>query len=174
MGERHGDIKRRGPRMIAHARPDPTDTGFLSFFDCQYGGAVHYQMAHAVVAVDQRHRCAFADDANIRRGIDAAGAQPAYVKRQPNHAMSIAAAQIRLDHVARDRLGLGFRQPGGDESACHECAELCGRDAGFISRHFLGPALIHFQSMPNRGQSHDAEVTGAASRQIIRSIEVTR
>ena len=98
MGERHGDIKRRGPGMIAHARPDPTDTGFLSFFDCQYCGAVHYQMAHAVVAVDQRHRCAFADDANIRRGIDAAGAQPAYVKRQPNHAMSIAAAQIGFHH----------------------------------------------------------------------------
>jgi len=66
-------------------------------------------------------------------------------------------------HVARDRLGLGFRQARGGQSARHERAELCCRDAGFICRHFLGPcALIHFQSMPNRGQSHYAEVTSGA------------
>jgi len=89
--------------------------------------------------------------------------------------MGVAAAQIGFHHQTRDRLRVSARQPGGDESARHELAELCRQDASFIGPHFLGPcALIHFQFIPNLCQSHDAEVTGAASRQIIRSIEVTR
>jgi hypothetical protein len=53
--ERHRDIQRRGPGMIAHARPDPTDAGRLGFFDRQSGSAPHHQMTQAIVAVDQRH-----------------------------------------------------------------------------------------------------------------------
>ena len=55
MIERHRDIKRRGPGMIAHARSDPTDAGRLGFLDRQSGGAAHHQMTQTVVAVDQRH-----------------------------------------------------------------------------------------------------------------------
>ena len=55
-------------------------------------------MAHGIIAVDQSDGSAFVDDTNIRFGIDAAGAQPANVKRQPDHAMGVAAAQIGFDH----------------------------------------------------------------------------
>jgi hypothetical protein len=65
--------------------------------------------------------------------------------------MGIAAAQIGFHHQTRDRLRVGARQPGGDEGARHELAELCCRDASFISRNFPGPcALIHLQSMPKQ------------------------
>ena len=37
-------------------------------------------------------------------GIDAAGADAAHVKRQPDDAMGVAAAQIGLDHEIRQRL----------------------------------------------------------------------
>ena len=89
--------------------------------------------------------------------------------------MGVAAAQIGFDHQARHRLRIGLWQPGGDECARHKFGELCCRDSGFICRHFLGPcALIHFQFIPNLAKAMMRRVTGAAPRQIIRSIEVMR
>ena len=172
MRERHRDIKRRGPGMIAHACPDPTDASRLGLLDRQGGGAPHHQMTQAIVAVDQRHRRAIADKPDIWFGVDAAGAQPAHVKRQPDHAMGVAAPQIGFDHQTCDAVRVGIRQPSGDESARHKCCELTRRNADFLARAFLGPrALIHFQSVP---KSVVRRVYGAAPRQIIRSIERMR
>ena len=52
--ERHGDVKRRRPGMVAHAGADPTDAGGLGLLDSEMGSLAHYQVAHGVVAVDQR------------------------------------------------------------------------------------------------------------------------
>ncbi|MFZ1152344.1 MAG: hypothetical protein WAR76_21860 [Xanthobacteraceae bacterium] len=41
--------------MIAHARPDPANACHLGLLDRQFRGAPHHQMAHAIVAVNQRH-----------------------------------------------------------------------------------------------------------------------
>jgi hypothetical protein len=120
VGERHRDVKRRGPRVVAHARAHPADSCRFRLFDRQVGGTAHHQMTHAVVAVDQRCRRAFVDHANIRFGIDAAGAQATNVKRQPDHAMGIAAAQICFDHKVSKYLRVVFRQAGSAEGAGYE------------------------------------------------------
>ncbi|MFZ1152343.1 MAG: hypothetical protein WAR76_21855 [Xanthobacteraceae bacterium] len=91
--------------------------------------------------------------------------------------MGIAAAQIGFHHQTRDRLRVGVRQPGGDKRARYEIAERCCRDAGF-GRHFLGPCvLIHFQSISNPCQSHDAAGgwrCPASDHKINRSNEVSQ
>jgi hypothetical protein len=124
VGERHRHVKRRRPGVIAHTRADPADSRRLGLFDCQFGGAAHHQMAHAVVAVDQRSRSALADDADVWLGIDAAGTQTANVKRQPDHAMGVAAAQIRFNHKVTENLRVGFRQAGSDKGAGHKAGEI--------------------------------------------------
>jgi hypothetical protein len=122
--ERHRYVKRRRPGMIAHACAHPADSGDLGLFDRQFGGATHHQMAHAIVAVDQRRRSALADHANIRLGVDAAGAEATNVKRQPDHAMGVAAAQIRFDHEICEYLRVGLWQAGCGEGAGHEAGEI--------------------------------------------------
>ena len=124
VSERHCYVKRRRPGVIAHARAYPADSGSLGLFDRQFGGATHHQMTHAVVAVDQRHRIALADHANVRCGIDATGAQAANVKRQPDRAMGVAAAQIRFDHEICQYLRVGLWQGGSDEGAAYEAREI--------------------------------------------------
>jgi len=39
--------------------------------------AAHHRMTHAIIAVDQRHRCAIVDKLDFRRATDAAGAHKA-------------------------------------------------------------------------------------------------
>jgi hypothetical protein len=73
VSERHRHVKRRRPCVVAHARAHPADSCRFRLFDRQFGGATHHQMTHAVVAIDQRDRRPFADHANVRFGIDAAG-----------------------------------------------------------------------------------------------------
>ena len=111
------DIERRRAGVIAHARANPADAGRLGLVDGELRGAAHHQMAHGVVAVDQRRRGPVADDADVRLGIDAAGADPPHIERQPDDAMGIAAAQIGFDHQAGDGFRVARRQSGRDEGA---------------------------------------------------------
>jgi hypothetical protein len=127
--ERHGDIERRRTGMIAHARADPADAGRLALFDCKLRRAPHHQMAHAIVAVDQSGGRPVAHHADIRLGIDAAGADAPHVKRQSDHTVGIAATQVGLDHQARQDCRISAWQAGGDESADNEGGEIFGRDA---------------------------------------------
>jgi len=107
--------------MRAPTQPIPVA---LASFDRQFGGAKHHQMTHAVVAVNQRHRIALADHVNVRCGIDAASAQAADVKRQPDHAMGVAAAQIRFDREICEYLRVGLWQAGSDEGAAYEAGQI--------------------------------------------------
>jgi hypothetical protein len=148
MRERHRYIERRRSGMIAHADADPAYTSDLRFFDGEFGSAAHDQMAHAIVAVDKRCRGAIVEDTDVRLDIDAAGTQPADVERQPDHAVSITAAQIGLHHQASDGLRVRLRQASGNECARYKIDELCGGNPPFWSRHFLYCCvLIHFQSL---------------------------
>ena len=115
--------------MIAHARADPADAGRFGLFDGKFGGAPHHQMPHAVVAVDQGRGRPVADDADIGLGIDAAGADAAQVKRQPDHAMRVAAAQIGLDHEICKGLRVVRRHAGRGEDADDEGGEAFGWNA---------------------------------------------
>jgi len=74
---------------------------------------------------------------------------PAHIKRQPDHAMRVAAAQIGFHHQVCDDLRVAIRQPGGNKSARRKCGELSWWHAAVVARRFLCPcALIHFQSIP--------------------------
>ena len=76
-------------------------------------GTRHDQMAHAVVAVEQRHADALAARPDARTQIEAAGSDASRVMRQPDHAAGVATAQIGLDHKPREDLGVVSRQAGG-------------------------------------------------------------
>ena len=59
--ERYRRIGRGGAGMIGAPRADPGETGLARDLDRQVGHIGHHQMAHAVVAVDQRGRGAALD-----------------------------------------------------------------------------------------------------------------
>ena len=127
--QRHGDVERRRAGMIAHARADPADAGGLGLLDRQMRGAAHDQVAHGIVAVDERGRGPVADHADVGLGVDAAGANAADIERQPDHAVGVAAAQIRLDHQSGDGFRVLRRQAGRREGADDERGKAIGRNA---------------------------------------------
>src|ERR1700745_513445 len=83
-------------------------------------------MAHAVLAVDERGGRTLLYDADMRTRVDPARLEASQIKRQADHAMRVAAAQIGLDHQSRDNLRLRGGQTGSLESALDE-GRQCGR-----------------------------------------------
>jgi hypothetical protein len=144
--QRQGDVERRRTGVIAHARADPADAGRLGLFDRKMRGAAHHQVAHGIVAVDECRRGPVADHADVGFGIDAAGANAAHIKRQPDHAMSIAAAQIGLDHEASDGFRIRLRQACRGQSADDEGGEPVGGNARIVRGH-AGHASLAWQRL---------------------------
>ena len=132
MVQRQGDVERRRAGVIAHARADPADAGGLGLLDREVRGAAHHQVAHGIVAVDQRRRGPVADHADVRLGVDAAGPDAAHIKRQPDHAVGVAAAQIGLDHEAPDDFRVLRGQAGRDKGADDETREPVGGNARIV------------------------------------------
>ena len=97
--------------MVRAAHADPADAGVARELDRGLGGARHHQMAHAVVAVDQRGRGRGLLDPDVGLRIDAAAAQPLDVLRQPEHAVGVGAGEVGLEHQLGDLGGVGGRQP---------------------------------------------------------------
>jgi hypothetical protein len=65
--------------------------------------ARHHEVAHAIVAIDQRgRRAAFVDD-DVRTRIDPASFQSPDILRQAKNAVRVAADEIGLDHALRDK-----------------------------------------------------------------------
>ena len=64
--ERHHGVERRRARMVAHSRADPADACLLGLRDRGHGGKAHDEMAHAVVAIDERGGRPLLYDADIR------------------------------------------------------------------------------------------------------------
>ena len=92
--------------MVRAARADPADAGIAGKLDRGLGGARHHQMAHAVVAVDQRGRCRGLLDADVGLRIDAAAAHPVDVLPQPEHAVGVGAGEVGLEHQLGDLGGV--------------------------------------------------------------------
>ena len=133
--ERHRHVKGRRTGVIAHASADPADAGRLGFIDGKLSGAPHHQMAHAVVAIDQGRRWSIAHHADIGGGVDAPGAKTAHIQRQPDHAVSIAAAQIRLDHKVGQNLRITSGHAGRCKGAEYKGGEPRGGNAGNVTGH---------------------------------------
>ena len=146
VGERHHGIERRRPRMIAHARPDPGRARLLRLRNRCLGGKAHDQMAHAVVAVDQRGRGLLSDEANVRALVDPVRLEAAHIKRQANDAVGVAAAQIGLDHESGNLRGIPGGKPGRLECAPDESGERIRGYAWSIQRI----CLIHCGCAPSR------------------------
>ncbi len=111
VGERHPRIERGGAGMVGELRVDPADAGRARFLDCDPGGAAHHQMAHAVVAVDQRGRGLLAHHADVGLGVEAAGFDAAGILRQPADAVAVGALQIGLRHQRGDDSGVRAGRP---------------------------------------------------------------
>ena len=106
--------------MVAHSRAHPRDACVLGLRDGGHGGKAHDEMAHGVVAIDERGARALLYQANIRARLDTSCLEAPQIERKANHAVGIAAAQIGLDHQAGDNLGVFRGKPGSLEGALDE------------------------------------------------------
>ena len=106
---RHARIQRRRAGVIAMLDADPGDTDVAGFLDRFFRREAHHQMAHAVVAVDQRHTRRFALDADMRRKIDRVALDAADVLRQAEHAVAVGAQQVGAHLQFGNTLGFGDR-----------------------------------------------------------------
>ena len=93
--------------------PDPGDTGRARFLNRKSRGALHHQVPHAVVTVNQRGTRALLYHVNIRPRIDAAGTDALRVLRQSNDAVAVRTLQIRVRHQPchGESVGGGHTQP---------------------------------------------------------------
>lgn len=71
-------------RIVPPQRTGPGDAGRARFFDRNERRPMHDQMAHAIIAVDQRHRRAFAIDADVGLEVQTPCFDPLDVLRQSN------------------------------------------------------------------------------------------
>ena len=120
MGERHHGVERRRPGMVAHSRAHPGNACSFCLLDRRHRGKPHDQVAHAVVAVDKRGGRTLFYDPDMRTRVDSARLQAPKIKRQADHTMRVAAAQIGLDHQSRDNLRVRGGQTRSLEGALDE------------------------------------------------------
>ena len=85
-------------------------------------------MAHAVVAVDHRHRGPLLHHADVRRDVDAAGTDALDVLRQPDDAVAVGALQVCLCHQAGDLVGVRRGQADAVQRAGNEGAQRVEAD----------------------------------------------
>ena len=121
--ERQGRIDSGGAGVVRAPRPDPGDAGRARQLDRGLGGARHHQVAHAVVAVDQRGRRRRFGHPDVGRAIDAAGAQAAHVLRQSEHAVRVGAGEVGLGHQLGDLAGVGRGQADGGERVLDQAGD---------------------------------------------------
>ena len=112
--KRQRGIDAGGAGVVRHAQADPGDAAVARQRDGGLGRARHHQMAHAVVAVDQRGRRRGAIHLDVGARIEPADLQPMHVLRQPEHAVRVGAGEIGLQHQLGHLGGVGFRQAGLD------------------------------------------------------------
>ena len=99
-----------GPAWLLARAPTQATPAVRALSIASSDGTRHHQMAHAVVAVDHRHRGALVHHADVGPRIDAAGADALDVLRQPDHAVAVGALQVGLRHQRGDLVGIGIGQ----------------------------------------------------------------
>jgi hypothetical protein len=127
--ERHARVKRRRARVVAPLRTDPGNAGVLRFVDRDRGGAPHDEVAHAVVAVNHRHRGRLALDANRRPHVDRPALDTADVLREAEHPVAFGAVHVGPRHELGDVLCVSPRNADGFERARDECFKVGGLNA---------------------------------------------
>ena len=127
--ERHVGIERRRACVIAPLSAHPCHARGLRFFDCALGGKFHHQMAHAIVAVHQRHACRFALNVNVGLNVNRARLDAADVLRQAKHTMAFGALHIGQRHQLCNRLRIAGRKTNGNKGAGDKRLQLRLRNA---------------------------------------------
>jgi hypothetical protein len=90
-------------------------------------------MAHAIVAVHDRHRRRLPLDADIRPHIHRSGFDAPDVLRQPENAVPFGTVHVGTRHQRGDHLCVAGRHIDGFESARDESFEVWGFDAELFS-----------------------------------------
>ena len=134
MGERHHGVERRRAGMVAHSRAHPGNACGFGLLDRRHRGKTHDQMAHAVVAVDERGGRTLLYDVYMRTRVDPARLEAPQIKRQADHAVRVAAAQIGLDHQSGGNLRIRGGKTGSLEGALDESRQRRRRDTRRIAR----------------------------------------
>jgi hypothetical protein len=98
--------------MVRAPHADPRDAGLFRHRDRFARGARHHEMAHAVVAVDERGRRRALRQRDVGVFVEAARLQPADILRQPENAVAVGAGEIGLGHQFGACGGVGFGQTG--------------------------------------------------------------
>jgi hypothetical protein len=101
--------------MVRAPHADPRHAGLARQRNRGLGSARHHQVAHAVVAVDQRGRGRALRDRDVRMRIEAARLEPPNVLRQAEHAVRVRAGQVRRAHQSGADRRILARQAGSAE-----------------------------------------------------------
>ncbi len=114
--------------MIAVMRADPADAVFRRDLGRQFRRALHHEMAHGVVAIEQRHRACAAFHADIGIGIETASLQTREIARQAEDTVAVAAEEIGGNHQFTDVTRVTARQAAFGQRVRDETDERVARD----------------------------------------------
>ena len=128
-GERNLGVQRGRAGVVAHPHPHPGDARPLGLLDRHLGRPAHHQVAHAVVAVDDRRGGIVLEHADRRPHVHPTGPDPSDVLRQPEDAVSVGPAQVGRDHQSGDQRCIVSRQPDDPQHPCRKALQLPGRVA---------------------------------------------
>ena len=141
---RHLGIDAGGAGVVRVRRADPGDAVVAREGDRGLGGAAHHQVAHAVVAIDQRGRGRGLVDLDIRPRVDGARLVAADVVRQAEDAVRVSPGEIGLGHQLGDPCRVNGREAGRREHVGDEGA----RDGrGDRRRHHAAPTSLSGMSV---------------------------
>jgi hypothetical protein len=82
---------------LTHAMPE-----VRAFFDRHLSRALHDEMPHAVVAVQNGGAGMLVDDADVRPDVEPTGLDASCILRQPGHAVTVRPLQVGFGHQGCD------------------------------------------------------------------------
>jgi hypothetical protein len=139
--DRHRRIEAGGARVVRTAHADPADARLARERNRGVRGAAHHEMAHAIIAIDQRRRSRSLGDGDARRGVEAAGTDAADILREAEDAVGIGPGEVRLGHQLGDLGGIGERESDSSQGVGDE-----GFDGAWskpMIRVLLTGAVVH-------------------------------
>ena len=136
--ERDGRIDGTRSGMIGAPCADPADSARARQFDRELRGIAHDNMAHAIVAIDERSGGPALDHADRRLRVHHAAPELAHIARQPKHAVGIRSGEVGLQHGAGGGRRIGRGKAAGTESVGQECVDDGSRNALGLFSFALG------------------------------------
>jgi hypothetical protein len=127
--DRHRRVEGGRPGVVAAVDSDPGDPRGLRLLDGGLRGEAHHHVAHAVVAVDERHPRGLAGDADLGFDVDRSALDAPDVLRQPEDAVAVGAEQVGARHQLRAGRGVLRGKADGEQGLGNEANEARGWNA---------------------------------------------